>query len=587
MSVVGTAGHVDHGKSTLVQALTGRDPDRWAEEKRRGLTIDLGFAWAVLPGGSEVSFVDVPGHERFAKNMLAGIETIDVALLAVAADEGWKPQSEEHLAVLDLLEIEHSVVALTKADRVDPDLLELATLETNEKLEGTRLSGARVIPTAAPAGIGIDDLRHALSELLPQAVAFGSRPRMWIDRSFSISGAGTVVTGTLTGGPLSVGDHIVIWPGPLQARVRGIQSHEQDLARVGPGRRVAVNLAGVDRSQIARGALLGLPGQWHPTRRAAITLQTARYVQELQDRGAYHIHIGSGAWPVRLHILGDGVAVVDLPQALCLEVGDRFILRDTGRRLVVGGGRVIDPEPARPARAEELRRLAVLPRVSPDLRAGALLQSRGAQSLTALAAQTGGGRPDGAIIIGERAFHPDYVEALTDRMMEVVDDYHARNPLRPGIGVAELSTRLGLGADATVRFAERHPGLEIDGAHVRRSTYSIRLRDDQEAAWKRAKALLNDAGAGEVARIGELGLSDELVHALVRQGELVQISADIAYLPAHVERLADVIRSFDSPFSVSEFKDRAGLSRKYAVPFLEWADEAGLTVRMGDRRRAR
>ncbi|MGH8875565.1 MAG: selenocysteine-specific translation elongation factor, partial [Acidimicrobiia bacterium] len=251
MPVVGTAGHVDHGKSTLVRALTGRDPDRWEEEKRRGLTIDLGFAWTTLPDGSEVSFVDVPGHERFIKNMLAGVEAIDVALLVVAADEGWMPQSEEHLAVLDLLGVRHGVVAVTKVDRVDADMVELATLEVEERLRGTSLEGCPVVPVAAPAGKGLDELRARLVE----ATAASERPatgrsRLWIDRAFTIAGAGTVVTGTLLDGPLEVGEQVTVWPLQIDARVRGLQSHERDLRRAEPRRRVAINLAGLDRHQL-------------------------------------------------------------------------------------------------------------------------------------------------------------------------------------------------------------------------------------------------------------------------------------------------------------------------------------------------
>src|SRR5690606_12205606 len=255
MTVIGTAGHVDHGKSTLLQAITGRDPDRWEEEKRRGLTIDLGFVWGKLPSGREISFVDVPGHERFIKNMLAGIEAIDAALFVVAADEGWMPQSEEHLAVLDLLDVRRGVVALTKADLVDDELLELVTLEVHERLEGSSLEGAPVLAVSSRTGDGLDDVIAALDAIGIDGEA-GDDPRLWIDRRFTVSGAGTVVTGTLLGGPLRVGDILHVHPGHVRVRVRALESHEREHQRVDPHRRVAVNLADAPE-HLARGAMLG------------------------------------------------------------------------------------------------------------------------------------------------------------------------------------------------------------------------------------------------------------------------------------------------------------------------------------------
>ncbi|MGZ5384335.1 MAG: selenocysteine-specific translation elongation factor, partial [Acidimicrobiia bacterium] len=363
MPVVGTAGHVDHGKSTLVQALTGRDPDRWEEEKRRGLTIDLGFAWTTLADGTEISFVDVPGHERFIKNMLAGSEAIDVALFVVAADEGWMPQSEEHLAVLDLLGVRSGLVAVTKADRVDDELLEFVTLEVEEKLAGTSLAGVPILPVSAVSNRGMDDLRTALEatirEIRPSLVDIG-RPRLWVDRSFTITGAGTVVTGTLLDGSLATGDQLEIWPGRLRGRVRGLQNHEKDHLQVAPHNRVAVNLVGLDRAEVGRGAMLGRPDDWYPTDTVLVHIETARYLDEpLTNRGAYHLHLGSGAWPVRLRLVatseleGSGPAILQLSQPLPLKVGDRFIRRVVGRRAVAGGGRVLDPHPA--AKTRDLR----------------------------------------------------------------------------------------------------------------------------------------------------------------------------------------------------------------------------------------
>lgn len=583
MPVVGTAGHVDHGKSTLVLALTGRDPDRWAEEKARGLTIDLGFAWATLDDGTEVSFVDVPGHERYAKNMLAGIETIDVALLVVAADEGWMPQSEEHLAVLDLLEVRRGVVALTKVDRVDEETAALAALDVEERLAGSTLAGSPIVAVSAVTGRGLDEVRAALTGAARSvAVPREGRPRLWVDRSFSIAGAGTVVTGTLLDGSLAAGDRVAVWPGPREARVRSLQSHEREVERVGPGRRVAAGLAGLERDEAGRGAMIGLPGQWVPTTRFLGTLRTARYVEEIADRGAYHLHLGSGAWPVRIARREEAV-LVDLPVPLTLEVGDRFILRDTGRRQVVAGGRVLDPSP-RPGRPPVGPLLGALD-ASPDERATTLLDLRSMEDVRILAAHSGGGTP-AALIVEGTAVSAATASALAGRAEDEVRAFHAANPLRPGMPLAALAGRLDAPPGLVEALVAGGGPLALADGLVRSADFGGGLTAGQEEAWSRARAALETAGLA-VPGAGELGLDRELLHALVRLGRLVRVSPDLVYLPAQIEELTSVVRSMEALFTVSEFKDRAGVSRKYAVPFLEWCDATGRTVRMGDRRRRR
>lgn len=593
MPVIGTAGHVDHGKSTLVAALTGRDPDRWAEEKARGLTIDLGFAWTELPSGKEVSFVDVPGHERFMKNMLAGIETIDVALFVVAADEGWMPQSEEHLAVLDLLDVDRGVVALTKVDRVDSELADLAALEVEEHLAGTCLQGAPIVGVSSLDGHGLDTLVEELDRLAAGAGAPDrGRPRMWVDRSFVIEGAGTVVTGTLIGGRVSVGDQLAVWPGGHRARVRGIESHERALEGVEPHRRVALNLAGLGRDRLERGAMLGRPGDWVSTDRIAVSIRRARFVDEITNRGAYHLHIGSGAWPIRLRLVADDVAVIDLPAELPLAMGDRFVLRDTGRRLVVAGGRVLDPAPARTrtltsprggVRVADL--LGSVLDAPADERASVLLSVRRRGAPEAIAAHTGGGTPPQAVTIGTTWYEPEEADRLAREIAERVSRYHQAHPLRPGLPSAEAIP--GMAAEEVAALAARSPDLAVDAGVIRNASFQGRRSEEQERAWEHARTRLAEAGFDAVPRVEELELHADLLHSLIRQGELVRVSAEFVYLPEHIDHIIEVIRSLTSPFTVSEFKDRANVSRKYAVPLLEWADGAGLTVRMGDRRRVR
>jgi selenocysteine-specific elongation factor len=586
MPVVGTAGHVDHGKSTLTRALSGRDPDRWAEEKLRGLTIDLGFAWTDL-GGLEVSFVDVPGHERYSKNMLAGIEAIDVALVVVAADEGWMPQSEEHLAVLDLLEVSNGVIALSKVDRVDSDLVELAALEIEERLAGTTLEGAPVVGVSAITGEGMEDLRAALTSAVERVVPHRSdRPRLWVDRVFSATGSGTVVTGTLLEGGVSVDDRVTIFPQGITSRIRGIQSHEKSMERVDPQRRVALNLGGTPHDVLERGSMVGRAEDWRPTSRVAVSIRTARYVTELTNRGAYHLHLGSGAWPVRLRQIDDGVAVLDLPQALPLMMGDRFILRDTGRRMVVAGGRILDPAPPRPRQVREhAPRLLANLEADPDSRASALLEVRGKDTAANLAAHSGGGRVLDGVVAGELVMIAAVGDRLGAELVRLVEEYHRDHPLRPGLPSAEASSRLGVEPDTLAVLVSRSQRLDVDGSAVRMKSFAGVRSDAQQRAWDSARARLAAAGAGAVPRIDELEVGIEVIHALAREGELVRISDEFVMLPEQIEGLLATVRSFAEPFTVSEFRERSGLSRKYAVPFLEWSDRTGHSVRTGDTRR--
>ncbi|MEM1334095.1 MAG: selenocysteine-specific translation elongation factor, partial [Actinomycetota bacterium] len=359
MTVVATAGHVDHGKSSLVLALTGTDPDRFEEEKRRGLTIDLGFAHTTLPSGADISFVDVPGHVRFLRNMLAGVGGVTACVFVVAATEGWKPQSEEHLRIRELLGLRHGIIALTKVDAVDDDLRELATMDVEEHVAGTFLDGAPILPVAAiqPGDDnGLAALRSALDDLVERADTADdrARPRLWVDRVFAAKGSGTVVTGTLAGGRLSVDDHVAIEPGGRTARVRGLQTAGASADTIGPGNRVAINLSGVDHHELARGHAVIEPDRWLSTDRFDASLDVLGSLDhDVSRRGAYVAYIGAGEHAVRLRVLGSealapgttGAVRLFLPEPLPLLPGDRFVLRESGRDETVGGGEVLDIDP--------------------------------------------------------------------------------------------------------------------------------------------------------------------------------------------------------------------------------------------------
>lgn len=581
MAVIGTAGHVDHGKSTLVEALTGRDPDRWDEEKRRGLTIDLGFAWTTV-GGVEVSFVDVPGHERFVKNMLAGIEAVDAAILVIAADEGWMPQTEEHAAVLDLLELDRVVVAMTKVDRVDEMTLEIARDETRERLAGFGFADAPMVDVSAPSRIGLEELGQVLGEFVRQSTRTGPPvPHVWIDRAFTVAGAGTVVTGTLQGGPIERDQAVSLQVGGLSARIRGIQTHERVVERAEPRRRVALNLGGVTVTDAGRGTLVTIGDRWTESDRVLVTLRPARYT-ELDERGAFHFHMGTGAWPCRVQLVAEHAAVIRLRTAAPVVFGAPFILRESGRRLVVAGGSVLDPSP--PRRTADVRSAAGLLRAaeSIDEAATAMLTIRGSAEPAVLSRDTAGGVPnDSATKLGARYFTAQTVADLEAEATELLDTFHETHPLRPGIPAAELCERLRMDAAELDALAER-AGWTRRGAAVALPTHRNTLDPDQEQEWRRIEASLQHSW--RVPRVSELGAEPELLAALIGDGRLVRVSDDLVYLPEQLASITAALADVDQPFTVSEFRQALDLSRKYAVPLLEWLDRDGVTRRTGDTR---
>jgi len=582
MPLIGTAGHVDHGKSTLIRALTGRDPDRWAEERRRGLTIDLGFAWATLPGGAEASFVDVPGHERYLKNMLAGVDAIDIALLVVAADEGWAPQSEEHLAVLDLLDVKVGVAALTKIDLVDPDLAELAALETSERLAGASLEGAAVMGVSGATGEGVEELACALGALASEAAPTDAgRPRLWVDRSFTASGSGTVVTGTLLEGGMRVGDTVRVYPGERTARIRGIQSHEKALAEVGPGRRVALNLAGVDRADAARGSMIGAPGDWATSARLAVSLRPARYVEKIDRRGAYQLHIGARAAPMTIVAEEAGGAIITTPEPIPAAVGDRFIVRDTGRRLVVAGGMILDPQPGATRAAMRAAR-SIDP--SPDEAATQLIRVRGTAPAALIAAHTKGGSPRGARLVGDLFVADDVFNEWLTTAERLVEDEHERRPLRVGAPLATLAAQLGVDPAVAEALVAASGRLERVGPDVALAGRKVEMAPSDEEQWERVRARLAEDLA--VPAVDELEIDPDLLHHQVRAGELVRVSESLVFLKAQIALFREMVEAMAPGFTVADFRDASGLSRKYAVPLLEWADKEGLTARRGDVRDA-
>ncbi|MCH2420097.1 MAG: selenocysteine-specific translation elongation factor [Acidimicrobiales bacterium] len=563
MHVVATAGHVDHGKSTLVEALTGTDPDRFAEEKARGLTIDLGFATTTLPSGAALSLVDVPGHVRFIKNMLAGVGAVDACLFVVAATEGWKPQSEEHLRILELLGVRHGVVALTKVGPADDDLVDLAHLEVEERVAGTFLEGAPVVNTDAPTGVGLDNLRAALDDLLaatPTAVDHG-RPRLWIDRAFSARGAGTVVTGTLTGGRLHTDDELAVHPAGSPVRVRSLQNHHAERDELPPGSRCAVNLVGVAHDEVVRGHVLVRSDQWHHTTVVDASLRVLdRLDHPVSRRGAHVVYLGSGEHPVRMRILGpdaldpgtEGAVRIHLPEPLPLLPGDRFVLRESGRAETVGGGEVLDVDPTeRASRA----------------------------------------RPDRSVdrVVRERGWVPvDELERLTGERREPDLDRWVVDPVVLHRTLEDLRNAL---ADAGPR------GLDLVGLGELARAAVVLLDDAEVEAGRLVAAGVDDPLADHpfVAALAASpfvppspdGVDRGELRELVRRGDVVEVEG-IFFASSAVDaagRLAArLLVDHPEGFTVSTFREEAGNTRKHAMPLLARLDATGMTRRRGDLR---
>lgn len=583
MPIVGTAGHVDHGKSTLVLALTGRDPDRWAEEKDRGLTIDLGFAWATIEG-IDVGFVDVPGHERFIKNMLAGVGAIDCALLVVAADSGWMPQTEEHASVLDLLDISHGVIALTRIDLVDEDTVEIATLEIMEEIEGTVLEGWPIVPVSAVSGAGLDSLTSAIALTLRGIEDHGDGPfKMWIDRAFNVSGAGAVVTGTISRGTVAAGDEIEILPGGSIDHVRGLHHHDQPVDRSSYGSRTAINLQSSRLASVARGNLVCAPGSIGTTTRLLAVVRPARTFEEIPQRGAFHLHIGSAHSPAAIRRqFGTDTYLITLDAELPMVMGDRFILRDSGRQAVVGGGRVIDPTAAETTTAENIGRLVATLGGSTTDMADALISVREFATLADISVSTGGGQPSGGLIAGEFVVSQDAAADIANRCRTAVEMYHDHYPLRPGMPKPELATQIGVDASVIDAIVATTETLDQTDGFVRLKNFLDTITRSQTKEWDSVRKDLESSF--DVPRMSGIALESELLHALIRRGDLIQISTDLVFTRDQVGDIQKRLHNLSDEFSVSEFKENFGMTRRQAVPMLEWLDTHGWTKRSGDTR---
>ncbi len=605
--VIGTAGHIDHGKSTLVTALTGIDPDRLAEEKRRGMTIDLGFAHLRLPSGLEVGIVDVPGHARFIRNMLAGVHGLDAVMLVIAADEGVMPQTREHLEIIDLLDVRHGVVVLTKVDLVDAEWLELIRSEVRAALEGTSLEGAPLLSFSAMTGEGTSELVAALDTLLEktQVRPDRDRPRLPVDRVFTMSGFGTVVTGTLVDGKLSVGDELEVVPGGRLARIRGLQQHNRKVEVAAPGGRVAANLVGVEKHELSRGDVLARPKTLGATRRVDATVRVlASAPQSLRHGMQLLLHTGTAEVGCRVILLegdeipsgGRGWVQLYLERPIAGASQDRFILRVPSPPTTIAGGTFVDLNPRKHTRHDSAVRQSLERRVAGNVLQEELRKYPRGVLLGALLKATMAPESEVAGLsarrLGDWLFDSQAWQSISDGATRELEAYHGAHPLRVGMGREELRGKLGV---APASFPAVVQGLIEDG-HVAESNGSlalprhrVELSTDGGAAAQLIELLAREPLAppslSEVLK--QTGAGTEVVRALSQRGDIVRVGADFAFTKDAYQTAVALVReiiSVSGSITVAQLRDRMGASRRPVLALLEHLDSERVTRRVGDTR---
>jgi selenocysteine-specific elongation factor len=630
--VMGTAGHIDHGKTSVIRALTGIDCDRLAEEKKRGITIELGFAHLDLPGAEQVGVVDVPGHERFVKNMVAGAAGIDFVLLVVAADEGIMPQTREHLDICRLLGIDQGLVALTKTDLADPELLELVTEETREYLEGTVLSGASMIPVSARTGEGLDRLRAALADTVANLAAHPRRSdlfRLPVDRVFTLKGHGTIVTGTLVSGEIAGGEDVTLYPGGLAAKVRSLQVHDAEASRAEAGQRTAVNLAGLDVGRISRGDTLARPGTLVPSDTWDVELEMlASAPAALRHRKEFHLHHGSREMLARVLFLDRDklkagercLCQLKLPEPVAAVRGDRVVLRSFSPLRTIAGGRVVNPLGTKIKRwSRELDRLETLAGGDPAEVVATRLDMAGARGLDLTRLKLVSGLESRALekllqdlASRQEVFRFDaerqaYVSAGTVRdlagtVVQALEAFHEEHPEREAMPRSRLASGalrrtdpklLHFLLERLVRQGELEAlgdGLRLPGHTATWAADSARLRDQVLA--RHVEAGLTPPNIKDLSQ--ELGTDDktlrQVLEMLREHGDLAKVGQDMYFHSAALEGLKDLVTGHlaeHGEMGAPQFKELTGLTRKYLIPLLEYLDKEKVTMRVGDVRRLR
>ncbi len=638
MRVVGTAGHVDHGKSTLVRALTGIDPDRLKEEKEREMTIDLGFAWLGLPSGERVGIVDVPGHKDFIKNMLAGVGGIDAALFVVAADEGVMPQTREHLAILDLLQVRGGVVALTKTDMAeDEDWLDLVEADLLDVLEGTVLDGAPVVRCSARTGEGLEDLIAELDQYLSTSAPRRDRgrPRLPVDRVFTIAGFGTVVTGTLSDGTFTSGQEVELQPSGLKARIRGLQTHKEKIEQAVPGSRVAINLTGVSMDSVQRGDVVTTPGWLLPTTLVDCQL---RYLSDaplpLKHNVAVDFFSSAAETQARIRLLGErtlapgseGWVQIRLENPVALVKGDRFIIRQPSPSVTIGGGRVVNPFPGRRHRRfrpEVIEGLETLAHGTPEeillqdlerrqpceardlLGRSSLSRQQARDSLKSLVGEgqifvldssPSAAEPPTAILDPSFLITRSGWGALRERFEGLLGGYHRQFPLRAGMPREEVKSRLARHVPAlTPRLFNQIATRAVEEGWLAEGGSTLRLAEHQASFTPKQQQAVDyllysfrqDPYATPSVAQCEEQVGSEVLSALVEQGQLVRLNEDVVLLAETYEEMRDRVVAHlqqQGSITVAQVRDMFDTSRKYALALMGYLDEKRITRRVGDER---
>jgi selenocysteine-specific elongation factor len=601
--VVGTAGHIDHGKSSLVEALTGTHPDRLAEEKRRGITIDLGFAF-LEENGVRFGFVDVPGHERFVSNMLAGAAGIDVLLLVVAADESIKPQTREHFDICRLLGVKRGVVALTKMDLVDTDTLELVRLEVEEYLRGSFLAGAPLVAVSARTGSGLAELKKALGEAATNvSVKDAARYfRLPIDRAFAMKGFGSVVTGTLISGSVSAGNEVELFPSGERLRVRGVQSGGKAVERATPGQRTAVNLAGIEHTALNRGMVLATPGKFRKTRRMDVRLELLASARKMKQRSRVHFHTGTAETIAEVFVHGkrelepggSAFANLKLQDEVLVLPGDRFIVRDAGRTAFLETLEKGNHEEILAAMTER----ALLGLGHEEIVARTAWSEKEIGDAIERVSRSGLSRTvstEPLVLVAGKLF-----EEVQKKIVEKVAKFQKENPLLPGIAREELRASLGRRVRTeTFRAALENLAvqkkLDAQGELVKKTGSEIALQPEEQKAKEQIEAAFASAGLSApsvkevLAKLSvEAKRAEKLLHILLREKNLVRVTAELIFhreaLAQLKEQLSAYKKSKGDRISVPVFKDLTGITRKYAIPLLEYLDRERVTRRAGDER---
>jgi selenocysteine-specific elongation factor len=625
-AIVGTAGHIDHGKTALVKALTGIDADRLEEEKRRGITIDIGFAHLDLPGPEadplRLGFVDVPGHERFVRNMLAGVGGIDIVLLVIAADESIKPQTREHFDICRLLSVRRGITALTKSDLVDPETLEVVRLEVEEFLRNSFLDGSRapIVAVSSRTGAGIEDLRRALVEVAGEVPARDSAAlaRLPIDRVFTMKGFGTVVTGTLISGTVRKEDELEVFPNGPRVRVRAVEVHGTGADQARAGQRTALNLGGVTREQLTRGMMLASPGVFRPTSHLDVELSLLSSAKPLKERTRVRFHSYTSEIMATLTLHGEkpvaagetALAQLRLAHPTLLVPGDRFILRQLSPVMTIGGGVVVENTPSRKIgnRSEYLSFLRQLRTSSKEaLRARVAAAGRAGLTMSDGIARTGWTRQQLAstladipeiAVVGEYLILTLALDGIEQRLSSTLDTFHTQNPLVAGMSKEELRGRFpDVSHEVFSRALERAARggkVELAGDLVRLRGRNVVMKDEESESKRILEAAFQTAGL-KVPAMKEVlaGLkvdkarAQKIVTLLLRDKVLVKVSDDLLF---HRDALDDLRRLMaqekakSSKINVARFKDLTGVTRKYAIPLLEYLDRERITRRVGDER---